>query len=134
MTMDFPRLVHVSSAGTTRPGRPDLAPEARTKIVAMNDALGGLLTAKLEGENAIRESGVPFAVVRSCALTEEPAGAPLEIEQGDNMAVRGSGRVSGAFLGLRRGASTRAGSALARSSASRSGSDPSDSSATRRAR
>jgi len=109
MTMDFPRLVHVSSAGATRPGRPNLAPEAHTKIVAMIDALGGLLTAKLEGENAIRESGAPFAVVRSCALTEEPAGAPLEIEQGGNTALRGERRARVAEC-----ASLSVGSALAR--------------------
>jgi hypothetical protein len=35
----------------------------------------------------IRESGVPAVVVRPCALTEEPLGAPLEIDQGDVIKV-----------------------------------------------
>lgn len=39
----------------------------------------------------IRESGVPAVVVRPCALTEEPAGAPLELDQGDVIKVRGLG-------------------------------------------
>lgn len=51
----------------------------------MNDQLGGLLTWKLAGEDAIRSSGVPYAIVRPVALTEEPAGAPLEIAQGDDI-------------------------------------------------
>ena len=37
--------------------------------VRMNDELGGLLSWKLAGEDAIRASGVPFAIVRPCALT-----------------------------------------------------------------
>jgi hypothetical protein len=55
--------------------------------VKLNDALGGLLTYKLAGEDVIRSSGLPFAIVRPCALTEEPAGAPLEIDQGDVIKV-----------------------------------------------
>ena len=51
----------------------------------MNAELGGLLTWKLAGEEAIRRSGLPHAIVRPVALTEEPAGAELEIEQGDNI-------------------------------------------------
>ena len=53
--------------------------------VRMNNELGGLLTWKLAGENAIRDSKIPHAIVRPVALTEEPASAPLEIEQGDNI-------------------------------------------------
>lgn len=53
----------------------------------LNDALGGLLTYKLAGEDAIRQSGVPYTVVRPCALTEEPVGAPLELDQGDRIKV-----------------------------------------------
>jgi hypothetical protein len=45
--------------------------------------LGGILTYKLEGEDVIRASGVPYAIVRPCALTEEPGGMPLETDQGD---------------------------------------------------
>lgn len=55
--------------------------------VKLNDELGGILTYKLRGEDEIRRSGVPFVIVRPCALTEEPAGAPLEIDQGDVIKV-----------------------------------------------
>ena len=41
-----------------------------------------------QGEDLIRESGVPYTIVRPCALTEEPAGAALIFEQGDNITVR----------------------------------------------
>ena len=51
----------------------------------MNAELGGLLTWKLAGEDAIRRSGLPHAIVRPVALTEEPAGAELEVDQGDNI-------------------------------------------------
>jgi uncharacterized protein YbjT (DUF2867 family) len=53
--------------------------------VRMNNELGGLLTWKLAGEDAIRDSGLPYSIVRPVALTEGPAGAPLEIGQGDTM-------------------------------------------------
>lgn len=49
----------------------------------MNEELGGLLTWKLAGEDEVRSSGAPFAIVRPVALTEEPAGADLEAAQGD---------------------------------------------------
>jgi len=35
----------------------------------------------------VRHSGVPFAVVRPTALTEEPAGAELQVDQGDTIKV-----------------------------------------------
>jgi uncharacterized protein YbjT (DUF2867 family) len=78
-----PRFVHVSSAGVTRPKRPGIDVEQEPPAVKLNDALGGLLDYKLAGEQALRESGVPFAVVRPCALTEEPRGMPVEAGQGD---------------------------------------------------
>ncbi|CAL5345193.1 unnamed protein product [Camellia sinensis] len=37
------------------------------------------------GEDLIRESGIPYTIVRPCALTEEPAGADLIFDQGDNI-------------------------------------------------
>ncbi len=43
--------------------------------------------AVLVGEDALRGSGVPFAVVRPTALTEEPAGMPVELDQGDVVKV-----------------------------------------------
>eukprot|EP00884_Botryococcus_braunii_P010727 jgi/Botrbrau1/19656/Bobra.0003s0021.2 len=81
-----PRIIFLSCAAVTRPGRPGLDPESEP-LVKLNDDLGGILTYKLAAEEEVRASGVPFVVVRPTALTEEPAGAPLEFEQGDN--VRG---------------------------------------------
>jgi len=37
------------------------------------------------GEDAIRASGIPFTIVRPCALTEEPRGAELVVDQGDTI-------------------------------------------------
>jgi hypothetical protein len=41
----------------------------------------------VQGEDVIRESGVPFAVVRPTALTEEDAGAEVVVDQGDVLKV-----------------------------------------------
>lgn len=41
-----------------------------------------------QGEDLVRESGIPYTIVRPCALTEEPAGADLIFDQGDNITVR----------------------------------------------
>ncbi len=51
----------------------------------MNAELGGILTYKLAAEDVVRASGVPFAVIRPTALTEEPAGAELVVDQGDTI-------------------------------------------------
>ncbi|KAL3146123.1 hypothetical protein ABBQ38_015470 [Trebouxia sp. C0009 RCD-2024] len=80
-----PRFVLVSSAGVTRPNRPGIDLSQEPPAVRMNDELGGILTFKLKGEDVVRKSRVPFAVVRPCALTEEPAGAELVISQGDDI-------------------------------------------------
>lgn len=56
-------------------------------LVKLNNDLGGMLTFKLAAEELVRATGVPYVVVRPTALTEEPPGAPLEFDQGDN--VRG---------------------------------------------
>nr|GEZ30831.1 hypothetical protein [Tanacetum cinerariifolium] len=42
----------------------------------------------IEGKDLIRESGIPYIIVIPCALTEEPAGADLIFEQGDNITVK----------------------------------------------
>lgn len=42
----------------------------------------------LQGEDVLRDSGVPYAVVRPTALTEEPAGAELVVDQGDVIKAR----------------------------------------------
>jgi hypothetical protein len=49
--------------------------------------LGGILDFKLAAEDVLRASGVPAAVVRPCALTEEPRGMPLTFDQGDTIKV-----------------------------------------------
>ena len=89
-------MVLVGSAGATRWNRPGVNVEEEPPAVRMNDMLGGILTYKLAGEDAVRASGLPHAVVRPCALTEEPAGAPLEVAQGD--VIRGKVRVNGSTV------------------------------------
>ncbi|CAG7887006.1 unnamed protein product [Brassica rapa] len=85
-----PRFVHVGSAGVTRPERPGLDLTKQPPAVRLNKELDFILTYKLKGEDLIRESGIPYAIVRPCALTEEPAGADLIFDQGDNI----TGKVS----------------------------------------
>lgn len=80
-----PSFVHVSSAGVTRPDRPGLDLSKQPPAVRLNKELGGILTYKLKGEDLVRESGIPYTIIRPCALTEEPAGAELVFEQGDNI-------------------------------------------------
>lgn len=80
-----PQFIMISSAGVTRPGRPGLNLEEEPPAVRMNDQLGGILTWKLRGEDAVRESGIPYTIIRPCALTEEAGGKALVFEQGDNI-------------------------------------------------
>ena len=86
-----PRFVHVSSAGVTRPNRPGINVDMEPPAVKLNDALGGLLTWKLAGEDALRASGMPYAIVRPTALTDEPGSMPLQLDQGDVIKVRRGG-------------------------------------------
>ncbi|CBN56906.1 MULTISPECIES: CIA30 family protein [Kamptonema] len=79
------RFVMVSSAGVTRPGRPGINLEEEPPAVRMNDQLGGILTWKLKGEDCLRSSGIPYTIIRPCALTEEPGGKALMFDQGDNI-------------------------------------------------
>jgi uncharacterized protein YbjT (DUF2867 family) len=81
----LPHFVHISSAGVTRPGRPGLNLDEEPPAVRMNEQLGGILTWKLRGEEAIRNSGLPYTIIRPCALTEEPGGKSLVFDQKDNM-------------------------------------------------
>jgi uncharacterized protein YbjT (DUF2867 family) len=81
----LPQFVMVSSAGVTRPRRPGLNLEAEPPAVRMNDQLGGILTWKLRGEEAVRQSSIPYTIIRPCALTEEPGGQTLLFDQGDNL-------------------------------------------------
>lgn len=81
----LPQFVMISSAGVTRPGRPGINLEEEPPAVRMNDQLGGILTWKLRGEDAVRASGIPYTIIRPCALTEEPGNQALVFEQGDNI-------------------------------------------------
>jgi len=81
----LPQFILVSSAGVTRPGRPGLDLEAEPPAVRLNDQLGGILTWKLRGEDSVRASGIPYTIIRPCALTEETGGQELICEQGDNI-------------------------------------------------
>jgi hypothetical protein len=80
-----PQFIMISSAGVTRPGRPGINLEEEPPAVRMNEQLGGILTWKLRGEESVRESGIPYTILRPCALTEEPGGQALTFEQGDNI-------------------------------------------------
>ncbi|MBO1347252.1 MAG: CIA30 family protein [Hormoscilla sp. GUM202] len=80
-----PQFIQISSAGVTRPGRPGINLEEEPPAVRMNDQLGGILTWKLRGEDAIRASGVPYMIIRPCALTEKEGGKALMLDQGDNI-------------------------------------------------
>lgn len=80
-----PQFILVSSAGVTRPGRPGINLEDEPPAVRLNDQLGGILTWKLKGEDSLRASGIPYTIIRPCALTEEVGGKALIFEQGDNI-------------------------------------------------
>lgn len=92
-----PVVVYVSSAYVTRPARVAaglLRVEIEPPAVRMNQMLGGILTFKKEAEDLVRASGLPYAIVRPCALADGPGAATgpvtereLELAQGDN--VRG---------------------------------------------
>ncbi len=81
----LPQFVFVSSAGVTRPGRPGINLDEEPPAVRLNDQLGGILTWKLRGEDSLRASGIPYTIIRPCALTEESGGKELIFEQGDNI-------------------------------------------------
>lgn len=80
-----PRIVHCSSGFVTRWNRPGLDLASEPPTVQVSEQLGGLLRFKLAAEDALRASGVPFTIVRPNALTEEPPGMPVKIDQGDDM-------------------------------------------------
>lgn len=58
-----------------------------TGFVQKQTSTGIMCWMLLQGEDEVRQSGVPYAIVRPCALTEEPAGADLVISQGDTIKV-----------------------------------------------
>nr|WP_081942903.1 CIA30 family protein [Myxosarcina sp. GI1] len=80
-----PQFVMVSSAGVTRPDRPEIDLESQPPAVRMNEQLGGILTWKLKGEEVVKASGLTYTIIRPCALTEKPGDKVLYVEQGDNL-------------------------------------------------
>ena len=80
-----PQFVQISSAGVTRPNRPGINLAEEPPAVRMNEQLGGILTWKLKGEEAIKTSGLTYTIIRPCALTEEAGNKILYAEQGDNI-------------------------------------------------
>lgn len=82
---NLPKFVMVSSAGVTRPGRPGLNLDEEPPAVRLNDQLGGILTWKLKGEDAVRSSGIPYTIIRPCGMTEKAGGKGLIFDQGDNI-------------------------------------------------
>lgn len=83
-----PKIVHVGSAGVTRVLRTDEFDIAtQPPAVRLNDNLGRILDWKLAGEDVIRQSGIPYFIVRPCALTEKkPLGVDsLSFKQGDTL-------------------------------------------------
>ncbi|MBD2627750.1 CIA30 family protein [Trichormus variabilis] len=81
----LPQFVLISSAGVTRPGRPGINLDEEPPAVRLNDQLGGILTWKLKGEDSLRTSGIPYTIIRPCALTEDAGGKEFIFEQGDNI-------------------------------------------------
>ncbi len=81
----LPQFVLVSSAGVTRIDRPGINLDEEPPAVRMNDQLGGILTWKRRGEDAVRSSGIPYTIIRPCALTEAAGGKQLTVAQGDNL-------------------------------------------------
>ncbi|CAL8165914.1 unnamed protein product [Prunus armeniaca] len=72
----------------TRPDRPGLD---LTSCCSLKQGIGFYPDIQVQvleqGEDLIWESGIPYTIVRPCALTEELAGADLIFNQGDNIMV-----------------------------------------------
>ena len=84
-SLPTPQWIMVSSAGVTRPGRPGINLEEQPPAVRLNEQLGGILTWKLRGEEVVRSGGLPYTIIRPCALTEKPGDKLLVFDQGDTM-------------------------------------------------
>ncbi|KAK4532911.1 hypothetical protein CCYA_CCYA14G3768 [Cyanidiococcus yangmingshanensis] len=88
-TSKTPRYIHISSAGVTRVLRPnefkDLSLEP--PAVRMNAQLGRIMEWKLAGEDLVRSSGVPYTIIRPCALTLAASRGltALHLDQGDTL-------------------------------------------------
>lgn len=83
----YPKVVMLSSAGTTRPSWDEDKKErlkgcAEIPIVRLNPF--GILGLKAESERQLRETGIEYCVVRPCGLNDNwPAGARPVFSQGD---------------------------------------------------
>ena len=83
----YPRVVMCSSAGVTRPQWTDdkkerLVGAAEIPIVRLNPF--GILDIKLASEDTLRDSNVPYCIVRPSGLNDEwPAGSRPLLSQGD---------------------------------------------------
>jgi len=81
-----PKLVLCSSAGVTRPAWPPHKQEALVgasdiPIIRLNP--GNILNQKCSAEQQLRESGVPYCIVRPTGLKDDwPSGRPI-LSQGD---------------------------------------------------
>lgn len=86
----IPKFVHVGAAGSTQVLRADEFSEAdeQPKPVILNEMLGRIYNWKLAGEDEIRMSGIPYCIIRPCAMTEDEALGfdKLMLFQGDNTA------------------------------------------------
>jgi uncharacterized protein YbjT (DUF2867 family) len=71
----------VSSAGVTQTGTSDATAAPRP-----SQELGDILAWKSKAENLIRDSGIPYTIIRPTALTEDPGHQPLIMAQGDILA------------------------------------------------
>lgn len=81
-----PRFILCSSAGVTRPSwseekKKAFVGAADIPIVRLNPF--NILNLKLQGEDVLRSSGVPYCIVRPCGLNDNwPTGRPI-LSQGD---------------------------------------------------
>ncbi|GAQ80379.1 hypothetical protein KFL_000530070 [Klebsormidium nitens] len=84
-----PQFVLVSSAAVERSNRAR-TPEQRDRsipIVKLNP--GDILTWKLVSEDILKASGLAYAIVRPCGLTEEDQDTPFELEVAQGDAITG---------------------------------------------
>ncbi|MEZ0095580.1 NAD(P)H-binding protein [Streptacidiphilus sp. EB129] len=85
---------HVLDAATAAGGHPHVVLVSQIHATHHGhpfNAYGRVLDWRLAGEEAVRESGLPYTVVRPGWLTDEPVAGPrVRLEQGD----RGDGQVS----------------------------------------
>eukprot|EP00899_Mesostigma_viride_P013008 jgi/Mesvir1/21708/Mv26565-RA.2 len=82
-----PQFVLLSSAGVERSAACGSEEERKTHIPIVQLNPGSILRWKLAGEDAVRASGLPYAIVRACGLTREEEGTAfrLQVAQGDSI-------------------------------------------------